>query len=274
MPVFFDDFNGLVLDTSKWYMMTKQWGTKNHGIVMENVSFDLLHLVLEVHGDEYDGIIPGCRKVGARYPRVTETGEPVAGTRVGAGVATKAYFASGRYRARVQVLDLEGTWLAIGTYQYVEIDTVKGVEAFTDDVNLQIMCEKGKFAALLSAYSGTEVTTHKVPLPSVSADGFHTYRFDWHTQDPSPADGQSARRIDFFVDDELLHTIDTTVPTNAGRFMMATLFPDDAGPAPFNAGRPKIDWVEITPFNEAGDCYVPESYPVDGLVLEYVIGGR
>jgi beta-glucanase (GH16 family) len=273
---FFDDFNSLGLDPSKWYMMTKQWGVGNNGLVMENITFSQLHLLLGVHGDDYSGSIPGCRKVDMRYPRVEPSGKPVSGKRCGAGVATKFYFASGRYEWRAKVLNQPGTWFAAGTYQYVETDTESGVVATTDDVNIQVMFEKGAFYALLSCYEGTGVTTQKVPLPMITpaCQDFHTYRFDWHTQDPHPPAGQNPRRVDFYVDDTLLYTMTTTIPTKAGRFMMATLCPVEAGPAPFNEARVPIDWARVTPFFEAGDEHQPESYPVDGLVIAYKIFGR
>lgn len=275
MPIFFDEFNALGLDSSKWYMSLKQWGAGNNGIVLENISFDQLHLNLAVHGDEYDGIIPGCRKSGMRYPRVEPNGKPVSGKRVGAGIATKAYYASGRYEFRMRALALPGTWLAAGTYHYVEVDTETETIALTDDVNIQVMFENDAFSGLLSTYANSKVTTQKVPLPSVSAPArFHTYRFDWHTEDPHPPAGKSPRRVDYYVDNTLISSVETTIPSKAGRFMIATLCPVEAGRAPFNAGLVKIDWVRITPFNEAGDVYEPESYPVDGLVQQFIVGGR
>ncbi len=271
---FFDEFNALALDPGKWYMMTKQWGDGNNGLVMENITMSILHLQLGVHGDQYSGNTPGCRKSGMRYPRTEPSGQPVSGKRCGAGVATKFYFASGRYEWRAKVLQQPGTWFAAGTYQYVETDTESGTVATTDDVNIQVMYEKGAFSALLSCYAGTGVTTQKVSLPSVTAkpDEFHTYRFDWHTQDP--AGGANARRVDFYVDDALLYTMTTTIPTKAGRFMMATLCPVEAGPAPFNEGHVLVDWARVTPFFEAGDEHQVESYPVDGLVIAYRLFGR
>ena len=79
--VLFDDFNG-PLDPATWLVVDKAWGGDNGGLVPENVELKDGLLLLHAHGDEYTGDVIGHndRK-----------------TRVGSGIATRDYYASGRY---------------------------------------------------------------------------------------------------------------------------------------------------------------------------------
>jgi len=109
--VFYDDFTGASLDTSRWLIAEKQWGGDNGGIVHENVSVSdgLLHLT--GHGDLYTGHVQGVDHDGARLPRVT---------RVGGAIATKNYYASGRYEVRLRLPIKTGACSAIWPFHYEE----------------------------------------------------------------------------------------------------------------------------------------------------------
>ena len=99
-------------------------------------------------------------------------------------------------------------------------------------------------------------------LPSPQDDGqFHTYRFDWHTRDPC---------VRFFVDGVLVATNRAHVPTLASRLWIAAWFPRGwAGTPQFHTSELVVDWVRITPFQEEGDEWSPESFPNDGWSSRY-----
>ena len=87
---------------------------------------------------------------------------------------------------------------------------------------------------------------------------FHTYTIDWYAN-VSPY-------VKFYVDSILVGTNTQHVPTLAGRFWIATWFPDKvAGTPNFDQADMVIDWVKITSNPSPYDQYVPESYPNDGI---------
>ena len=93
-------------------------------------------------------------------------------------------------------------------------------------------------------------------LPFKANDGkFHTWRIDWHTGDPEGTTGKVIEpRVDFFLDGELIRTITTTVPVDAGHFWIGLWFPNKwAGEPDFDVDTLEIDWVRITPFHEPRD---------------------
>ena len=98
--VFFDDFNG-PLDPATWLVIDKAWGGDNGGLVPENVELKDGLLLLHAHGDEYTGDLIGHndRK-----------------TRVGSGIATRDYYASGRYEVRARIPDDLGAASAFWTF--------------------------------------------------------------------------------------------------------------------------------------------------------------
>ncbi len=55
-------------------------------------------------------------------------------------------------------------------------------------------------------------------------DGWHTFRFDWHTggNASNSTEGEERRRVDFFVDGELVHS------TNDDRYVQGPLPPYNA----------------------------------------------
>src|SRR3954469_24548118 len=87
---FTEDWSSGRIEPAKWYLLRKRWGEGNNGVVPENVRVDRDKvggreknvLVCEAHGDRYDGTVIG---EGGRKQRV------------GGGVVSKPYFASGRF---------------------------------------------------------------------------------------------------------------------------------------------------------------------------------
>lgn len=110
--VFFDDFSSGALDPHRWLVSTKGWGGDNGGVAPANVSIvddiddgtPIKALRLAANGDLYQGdVIHNGRS-----------------TRVGAAIATRQYFASGRYTVRAKVAPELGTCTAFWPFHYID----------------------------------------------------------------------------------------------------------------------------------------------------------
>ena len=119
-----DDFtNGLSMED--WLISTKGWGGDNGGVSPLNVSIvddidngkSIKALRLQANGDLYDGDIEhNGRK-----------------TRVGSAIATRQYFASGRYVVRAKVAPELGAVTAFWPFHY--IDYQKGEAGYWHEPN-------------------------------------------------------------------------------------------------------------------------------------------
>ncbi|HVU28266.1 MAG TPA: IPT/TIG domain-containing protein [Verrucomicrobiae bacterium] len=106
-----------------------------------------------------------------------------------------------------------------------------------------------------------EYTANYDSVGYVFNDGqFHTYRFDWHTASPTVL----SQRVEFYIDGVCYQTNYTHIPTIGGRFWIGYWFSGWSGTPNFVTQEMDVDWVRITPFNENGDQFVPETYPNDG----------
>jgi hypothetical protein len=93
---FQENWSSNSIDQAKWYLLRKKWGQGNNGVTPQNVSIqqDNINgaersvLVCEAHGDQYEGPVAGAKGEKAR---------------VGGVVATKEFFASGRYEIVMKV---------------------------------------------------------------------------------------------------------------------------------------------------------------------------
>lgn len=260
--VFFDDFNN-GFDFSKWYVIKKQFGANNNGIVPLNVQIRKDQLQLLGNGDLYTGPIQGVEKVGPNYPYVAAT------TRVGGGIISKQYFASGRYEVRARILPYYGAYSAFWTFYYAE----DGLDITNHEIDIETAgrpdhLEPPSFDYFLGNTFQTEVDVQTNFINQRQFTGFplndgefHTYRFDWFS-----GGGPIAPRVDFYIDDVKVGTNTQNVPFIAGRFWIAIWFPDVvAGTPTFVTGDMLIDWVRITPIPNRNDVYLPESYPDDGI---------
>jgi RNA polymerase sigma factor (sigma-70 family) len=272
---FFDDFAGNALDGKKWLVAHKQWGGEraNGGVVAENVSVAGGRLLLEAHGDRYTGPVMGVRPNGAAR---------VDGRRVGAAIATRQYFGSGRFEARIKVCPRLGACSAIWTLHYEEHypgqpryqkKPVGGDKYFATNHEIDIELpgrpgpEKKDISfqhALFNTFTGEnddESTTGYTRLDEAQNDGrFHNYRFDWHT-----GGADQKKRVEFYIDDKLVRTGDTHVPDLPCRLWLGVWFPRDwAGTPDFDTEFMEVAWVRITPFREAGDRLGAETFADDG----------
>ena len=118
-------------------------------------------------------------------------------------------------------------------------------------------------ALLANTWVGEKASEHRVgyttDLPAQDDGEYHVYKFVWHTGDDS---NQLQKRVDFYVDGNKVSSSTDHVPTRAGRFWVGAWFPNNwAGDPNFATADMVVDYVKVTPLNEAGDERVPESYP-------------
>jgi len=259
------------LDTSAWLVAKRQWGgvNANGGVVPENVKVQNGKLMLEAHGNLYAGPVKGINKDGTVRAD---------GKKVGAAIATKDYYGSGKYEFSMKVAPELGVSSAVWTFHYQEVEPGDPQYQGSGDyyvVNHEIDIEIpgrtgpahtniGFNKALLNTWQGEnegEYTTGYTDLGKYVNDGqFHTYRFDWHTG----GNGQT-KRADFYLDGVFLRSITTDIPDIAGRLWLGAWFPNGwTGTPGFDTETFEIDWVKITPFDEPGDRFLPETYPNDG----------
>lgn len=275
LPVFFDDFEGAAVDTTRWQLVRRNWGGQvdgemsyNGGVLPDNVRVGDGYLVLTARGDHHDGPARGVNRNGSLRAD---------GKRTGAALHTATAFASGSYEVRLKVAPELGACSALWTYHYEELPVgARGYRALAGkhlgpypvnhEIDIELPGRPGPAhediafdRALMVTWEGLEddeYTTCYARLAAPQDDGaFHTYRFDWHTGDPGGTDHVSQdRRVEFYVDDELVTTTTTTVPTRAGHFWVGVWFPRGwAGVPDFDTAEMVVDWVRITPFGEAGD---------------------
>ena len=244
--VFFDDFeNGINADY--WLIGKTQWGGDgvNGGVIPENISVENGIVKISAKGDLYEGDIKGVKRVDGKIVRAED------GKRSGGVIVNKDFYASGSYEVRAKIINELGVVNAFWTYfnngkRNDEIDwETPGVGANGMAPN-QVMANTwvdelvpNSFVIDTPAIIGNE--------QGVTDGEWHTYRFDWHTDTADP-------RVEFYLDDVLVHIAREKIPTAAGRFWLGNWFPRNwAGVADFEEGTMEIDWVKITPFNEDGD---------------------
>ena len=105
------------LDTTRWLLSNKAWGGDNGGVTPQNVSIvddtdnglAIRALRLEAHGDLYEGNVEANGR----------------STRVGAAIATREYFASGRYTVRAKVAPVLGAVTAFWPFHYIDYHTAE-----------------------------------------------------------------------------------------------------------------------------------------------------
>ena len=187
-------------------MLRKKWGQGNNGVTPDNVAIkrDTVNgteqnvLVCEAHGDQYQGAVTGAK------------GEK---TRVGGVIATKQFFASGRYEVVMKVgtpggegapAQPKGAVPAIWTYAYRWAETSAEKQAtFNADVplfnpNLKVsgspateywseidfpeLGKNGDFAhGLYNVFCQTRYEWKTYSVPTVMGGQYHTYVMEWRT---------------------------------------------------------------------------------------------
>lgn len=246
--VFFDDFdNGI--DEEYWLIGKSQWGgpAANNGVIPENISVENGVVTITARGNNYEGELTG-------YTR-TENGivPSNSGKRTGGALITKDHYASGSYEMRAKLIDELGVVSAMWTYfnndvsnHEIDFPETPGVGADGRPNPNQVMANNW----ITEAQNDSFVVDTPTVLGNEQGvlDGeWHTFRFDWHTDTANP-------RVEYYLDDILVHTSYDFVPTAAGNLWIGAWFPENwAGVADFAEATMEIDWVRITPFYEDGD---------------------
>lgn len=233
----FDDFAGTSVNTSIWEIAYQQWGGENvnGGVLPGNISVNNGMLVIQGNGDKYEGTIKGINNDGSLRSD---------GKRTGGSLRTINNFASGSYEVKMKVLPQMGACSAMWTY-YNDGE-------INHEIDIEMPGTTVDFSNVLNTVWIDDIesdeyrTSRLVKTPTVQDDGeWHVYRFDWHT-DP--------KRVDFYRDGILTSSITTTVPFHAGKFWVGVWFPNNwCGDPNFATDYMYVDYVRITPFNEAGD---------------------
>ena len=278
--VLFDDFSG-PLDPERWLIVDKAWGGDNGGLVPENVELADGKLLLRANGDDYTGDVVGH---GDRT------------TRVGAGIATRDYYASGRYEVRARIPQVLGAASAFWTFHYIEYGP--NDEGFWEEPSkirnseidwefptaLQTGSDNDPISydyARVNSWGGKlggEGAHHPGRVEIINDGEYHTYTIDWH----AGGDGELPRVI-WLIDGEEVYRHEgnefgqDNIPYRASRFWLGIWFPAAgfkeridgetvsrvgwAGDPNFDQATLEIDWVRVTPFNEANDQYEPETWP-------------
>ncbi|OAS14915.1 family 16 glycosylhydrolase [Paenibacillus oryzisoli] len=131
-----EDFNGNTLDPKKWLIAAKQWGgLNNNGVVPENVKVENGNLLLEAHGDLYNGPVKGLYKPNKNKENIApyhlaynvDTVER-GNKRVGAAIASKAYMGSGRYTMSAKIIPDLGVASTMWSFHYQEYNGSVGMK--------------------------------------------------------------------------------------------------------------------------------------------------
>ncbi len=278
--VLYDDFEA-GLDPTKWLVVDKAWGGDNGGLAPENVDIQDGILLLRAHGDQYEGDVVG------HNDRTT---------RVGAGIATREYYASGSYEVHARIPEASGAASAFWTFHYVEHfpseeeywQEPSRVRNSEIDWEFPTALQNGESHdpisfdnARVNSWGGKlggEGAHHPGRVEIINDGKFHTYGIDWH----SGGDGELPRVI-WSIDGEEVYRHEgalfgqDNIPSQASRFWLGIWFPASgykeqldgqyvdrvgwAGDPDFSEATLEIDWVRITPFNETNDRWESETWP-------------
>jgi Glycosyl hydrolases family 16 len=264
--LFFDDFDGPSLDTSKWVPGLHVWGRNNRGVAPENLSLvsiedqGRLITVLDTaaNGDLYRGQVQGVHAVDSRFPLGDRRRyERVAdGTRVGGLVWTRERWGGGRYEVRMKNLPASGGCSCIWNYhqavgEYTEIDIEMPANGTADGLDWAHW-------AGLNTYWPDErrINEKKHDLGAAQNDGlFHIYRWDWY-------DGTNGEpRVEFYLDGRLLHTSTANVPRLPAQLWVGNWPAPWSGDFKYDTQHLYVDWVKITELRSPGRRRPPDVGP-------------
>jgi hypothetical protein len=206
-----EDWREGKIDPARWYVMRRHWGNGHHGVVPENVRVtvekvaqgkDRSVLVCTARGDQYEGPVRGLWNKADR---------------TGGVIASKAFFASGRFEVEMRIGGTEakaggpadptrpiGTipaiWLYAGRnvrvpeaesenyvareplYQPYLQEWGKGNAYYTSEIDFPELGNQGDFAhALYNTFLNKRTESLTVKMPFAPDGRFHTYTTEWRT---------------------------------------------------------------------------------------------
>jgi hypothetical protein len=279
---------GTTLNSSKWLVCQKQWGGSNQGVVPENLELNCGYMRFHGHGTSYTGTVTG------------EDGVTV--TQVGSAIATKEYFASGRYDI-VAKLAPGGVVSAFWPYHYIEDATyqfdfpdgwatvqnteidwefpanircnagISGSAIIDANCNTygskcdgtNIVNSPGAYDPSSTGYSWRESITAVTGADASS--GYHTYTIIWHSGD---AGAGVAPSVEWLIDNVSIVKESRAhyVPYRAARLWIGVWYGKQcwSGSQAYSDTYMDVKSVSITPYNEANDRYESESDPFVGYL--------
>ena len=179
---------------SKFSAVTKKWGTDgNNGVKKENVLFNSKGEV-EISIDSLN--------------------------RIGGAIESKDLYNQGSFEFEAKTNATNGVATAFWTYYY-EDEYYEGILE-NGHINHEIDIELfGDNNAWFSSYIAEKVcTTNKTYLDYTLHDNrYHTYRFDWY----------NGEKIEYYIDNQLVTTITTNVPTKPMYVWIGAWCPSWAG---------------------------------------------
>lgn len=121
---FLDDFSSEDTLSKNYYLLNRQWGGANGGVVAENIEWRKGEVILKAHGDLYTGDVQGVDRDG--NPKFhTHEDDPKFGqpwtNRVGACLVYKEKTGFGRYEIDCIIPNYLGVCYAMWTFFYNEI---------------------------------------------------------------------------------------------------------------------------------------------------------
>jgi len=250
----FDDFTCLERSAHYWQVGYRKWGVGlNGGVIPNNISVtDDGILVMQANGDNYVG------------PFRSAPGSNVTtdGTRTGSKIVSNWHTGPGRYEVRMKLLPRFGATTAFWTFWFGDIEDLDGV--MRRNANLEIDIELGvrndftRFQFVSYVYETVQSSIRDyTPVDAngnryVLNDGqWHTFKWEWRT---------NPWRIDCYVNDVWVGSIDATIPFGDGRLTLGNWFPQDWAGAPnFETDYTFVDWVRFTPFLNNPFVEIPPS---------------
>lgn len=254
----FDDFDDGI-DSNNWWINHRSWanvnGRKNGGVVSENVFYDSTKgtAILRSTGDYY-------AEKGIRTPKNALAED---GKRSGGDLVSKFFTYPGRYEIRMKVSPRYGVCTTMWTYieygNYVE--SLDGRHNHEIDIELPYdgNFKKISFGNYIGGFEETMHTSEKVLIDNPLNDGeYHTFGFDWYYNDTT-----NHKVINYYIDGEILSTIDKYVPFYKTKVNIGVWIPDSrlAGTPPrFDKAYCDIDYFKYIPFknNHHEDASCPD----------------
>lgn len=143
----------------------------------------------------------------------------------GGEIASKELYKYGSYRARVKVPDAKSSITGFFLYEEPDFEKEVDIEIFNDP--------SGRI--LFTTYAGGEETNNvEKKLSFDPTKDFHEYRFDFYPGE-----------IEFYVDDELVHSFAEDLPRDQMRLYVNVWFPTWlSGKKPEMDGYTYVDWVQ------------------------------
>lgn len=245
----FDDFDHGV-DSNMWWLNKRQWananGRKNGGVMPENIFYDEDKgtVLLRTAGDYY----------AENNIRSPEGALATEGRRSGADLVSKFLTYPGRYEVRMKVAPRYGVCTTMWTYiEYGDyIANLDGRHNHEIDIELPWNGDfkKVSFGNYVGGFDSMH-TSEKITLSNyLNDDEFHTFGFDWYYNDNT-----NHKVIRYYIDGEILSTIDTNVPFYKTKVNIGIWIPDSGlaalppNTAPlYDQAYAEIDYFKYIPF--------------------------